>query len=151
MIFGIGTDILAARVIGTETVDGELCDLVTTAVAFPQFAEGPGEDGKAQEPEFIRIFETYAFARKDGLPRRIQILSEVPGQGPFGKEERMVYYRNVKMNEPLAAGVFSTKLPEGFTEGETGTAGAPVTPPASTTPPTTPPTIPTGAGSPGSV
>jgi hypothetical protein len=121
----VGTEVLAARVVGTETVDGEMCDVVTTAVAFPQFSDAPGEDGKQQEPEYIRIFETYAFARKDGLPRRIHIVSEVPGQGPFGNEERTVFYRHVKMNEPLEAGVFSTKLPEGFTLGGAGSSGAP--------------------------
>lgn len=134
---GIGTDIVAARVVGTETVDGEICDVVTTAVAFPQFSEAPGEDGKAQEPDFIRIFETYAFARKDGLPRRIHIVSEVPGQGPFGNEERTVFYRKVKMNEPLPAGVFNTKLPDGFTAGEVPAPSAP--PQVPTTAPTTPP------------
>jgi hypothetical protein len=132
----VGTEVLAARVVGTETVDGEMCDVVTTAVAFPQFSDAPGEDGKQQEPEYIRIFETYAFARKDGLPRRIHIVSEVPGQGPFGNEERSVFYRRVKLNEPLEAGVFSTKLPEGFTLGVAGSPGAPAP---------TPPQAPAGA------
>ena len=106
----------AARVIGTETIDGLECDIVMSAIDTTQYNEDPSsakaiKDGSA----FVRIFETAAFARIDGLPRRIEYAPEIPGQGLSGGAERVLHYSALKLSDTLDAAVFSTAVPEGFT------------------------------------
>lgn len=106
----------AARVIGTETIDGLECDIVMSAIDTTQYNEDPSsakaiKDGSA----FVRIFETAAFARIDGLPRRIEYAPEIPGQGLSGGAERVLHYSALKISDTLDAAVFSTAVPDGFT------------------------------------
>lgn len=131
-----GNELVAARVLGTEVLDGEECDLVTSAIAFRLFEDGEESQINPGPPKYARMFETVAFARKDGLPRRIHTVAEVPGLGPNGNEERTVLYTNVKVDAPLPDVAFGLAKPEGFSD---GTAAKPATPEAPSGAPATPP------------
>ncbi|MFM7260276.1 MAG: hypothetical protein ACKO3W_06690, partial [bacterium] len=79
-----GNEMVAARVIGTEVVDGEECDVVSCAIASRVFEDGAESQIDPGPTKYTRTFETVAIARVDGLPRRIHVVSEVPGRGPAG-------------------------------------------------------------------
>jgi outer membrane lipoprotein-sorting protein len=91
--------------------------LVTFAVSVPKMAEMPDPATDKPQATYFRVFETVAFARKDGLPRRLVAVSEVPGEGPLGDRELTILYRNVQVNEPIPAGTFQVRVPEGYEVG----------------------------------
>ena len=113
----INANIVAGKVVGVEKIDGEECDLVTFAVSVPKMAEMPDPATDKPQATYFRVFETVAFARKDGLPRRLVAVSEVPGEGPLGDQELTILYRNVQVNEPIPAGTFQVRVPEGYEVG----------------------------------
>jgi len=131
-----GNELVAARVLGTEVVDGEECDVVVSAIAMRLFEDGEESQINPGPPKYARTFETVAFARKDGLPRRIHVVSEIPGRGPNGNEERTALYTKVKVNGALPPVAFGLSMPEGYSDGRTAQPAAPATP---ATPPAAPP------------
>jgi len=144
-----GNEMVAARVLGTEVVDGEECDVVVSAIAMRLFEDGEESQINPGPPRFSRVFETVAFARKDGLPRRIQVVSEIPGRGPNGNEERTALYSKVKVNGALPSVAFGLAMPEGFSDGRSTPPAAPATPPAApATPPAAPATPPAAPATP---
>jgi hypothetical protein len=131
-----GNQLVAARVIGTEVVDGEECDVVVSAIASRVFQDDEATRATGGPMTYTRQFETVAFSRTDGLPRRIHVVSEVPGRGPNGNEERTALYTKVKVNGELPPVAFGLAMPEGFSDGRTAQPAAPATSPAA---PATPP------------
>lgn len=130
-------DVVAARVLGTEVVDGVECDIVVSAIVTDKINDDPSnKQSLVDGTESVRLLETTAFARTDGLPRRINLVAELPGQGHLGDEDRTTYYRSVKVNAPLVPDTFAIKVPEGFTSGAAAAKATPAasTPPAATTP-----------------
>lgn len=106
---------VAARVLGTETVDGEECDVVGSVLVVDAFMSDPSNpSGSMDQRRPVRMLETIAFARKDGLPRRIVTASENPGEGPTGAIEVTSLYSNVRFDATLDDATFAPKPPEGF-------------------------------------
>ena len=131
-----GNELVVARILGTEVLDGEECDVVACAIAYRLFEDGEESQIEPGPPKYARIFETVAVARKDGIPRRIHVVAEVPGRGPNGNEERTTLYTKVKVDAPLPSVAFGLAKPEGFSD---GTAAQPAAPAAPSGAPATPP------------
>ena len=82
--FGGGAEVVASRWIGEEIVDGTPCDLIEITKAFSaggeveeeedavEGAEAADAEAADDEPQ-IRLTETLAIARVDGLPRRVGV------------------------------------------------------------------------------
>ena len=119
---------VAARVLGTETIDGEECDVVGSVLVIDAFTSDPSGGGSMDQRKAVRMLETIAFARKDGLPRRIVTASENPGEGPYGAVEVTSLYSNVRFDATLDDAAFAPKPPEGFVEGFVAATPAPPKP-----------------------
>lgn len=144
---------VAARVVGTELVDGEECDVVATTLVLDAFMSDPSSASDSMnERKPVRMIETIAFARKDGLPRRIVTASENPGEGPYGAVELTTTYSQVRFDASIDDAVFAPKPPEGFVLARPAPPGVPTQPmvvePASEVPTQAPPPQPPAAPTP---
>jgi len=108
--------LVSCTVIGEEKLDGVDCDIVC-AVRAMKFEGMEDEDGKPMPAKEARMTETIAFARTDGLPRRIATKNEVPGED-MGNMVMTLTFTGVKADGTLDAKTFATAAPEGYKKAE---------------------------------
>ncbi|MFM7260575.1 MAG: hypothetical protein ACKO3W_08225, partial [bacterium] len=111
--------LLSAEMVGPETIDDLECDVVKTVREFDISSVIDGGEVPEGMPATAKLAETIAFARADGLPRRIlvmPIMEEMGGEGgmamPVGPT---LFWTALTANGEIADEVFSTAAPEGFT------------------------------------
>ena len=105
----------AMSVVGTETLDGVECDLVKVHRKMDP------EDAGLPEGAPAGMTETYAFARTDGLPRRVTRAGDFGPDGAEGEAGAVpmmvapaLVYTGVKANPAIDAKAFSKDVPEGY-------------------------------------
>jgi thiol-disulfide isomerase/thioredoxin len=115
--YGFGASTMkSAAIAGVETLDGVECDVVNVV---RELAMGSGEGMEGMEDlaaiPTIRMKETIAFARTDGLPRRITMMPEMDDM-PEGADFPMpvTVLTGVKVDGEMDAALFATTAPEGF-------------------------------------
>jgi thiol-disulfide isomerase/thioredoxin len=112
--------LISAHLAGTETIDDLECDVVKTVRELDMSSVlGDGEIPEGM-PATMKLAETIAFARTDGLPRQISMMPVMEEMGEDDGIAMMVGPRTtwtaVNANSELAADLFSTTPPEGFTK-----------------------------------
>ena len=106
----------AMSVVGTEMLDGVECDVVKVHRKMDPEEAGVAEGVPAG------MIETYAFARTDGLPRRITRAGDFGPDGPEGEAGAAqmlapaLVYTGVKANPAIEPKAFSRDVPEGYTK-----------------------------------
>ncbi|MFZ9879787.1 MAG: TlpA family protein disulfide reductase [Phycisphaerales bacterium] len=136
--------LVAAKLFGSEKIDGEECDVIGLVREVPidtrgmidmdGDAEGGGAQNAADEAEMAQILRVkvlLAIARADALPRRMSMMPEMPGM-PEDFEPPLTEYTAMKVNPEFPVDLFSTTAPEGFKETEPpqGMPGMPAEMPA---------------------
>ena len=101
---------VAARVIGTETIDGTECDVVRVVKNLDLQADDAGH-GKPGIVDAMRVIYEIAYARIDGFPRRIVKFDEVPT--PKSSRSTTLYSK-VRVNPALDPQVFSATPPSDY-------------------------------------
>ena len=104
---------VAATIIGEETVDGTPCDVVKI-VRSMKLDGMEDDDGKPMEPKEMRITETIAFARTDGMPRRVASATEIPGEEAMSGMNTLATFSGVKADPMMDEKTFSTATPADF-------------------------------------
>lgn len=106
--------LVAASIEGEELLDGTACDVVRTVRArmMPEFTTPDGLKIPVRE---MRMIETVAYARTDGLPRRASMKIEMEGQPPEDMVE-VATFTGVKANPTLDESTFATSAPDGYTK-----------------------------------
>ena len=112
-------EVLGARVIAIEELDGQTCDVVELyeSKAVISFSDTNGA------PEIVderRYTVTTHFARSDGMPRRV-VTRDLPGPGdsPAGMTTLTTHYMNMTVNPGFEAAYFSAVPPAGYTRRNT--------------------------------
>lgn len=104
--------LVAAAVVGQETLDGTACDVVRSVRARMM----PGldlADGTKIPPREMRLVEVVAYARADGLARRASLVVELEGV-PSDGLEGVATFTGVRANPPVDDATFATGVPEGY-------------------------------------
>jgi len=104
----LGPVVLAATITGTETIDGVECDVVRAVHNLDVYADDTG-GGKPGIVDAKRMVVVVAYARVDGLPRRISQVEEGTNTSRIVTE-----FTQVKAAPKLDAATFSTVPPAGF-------------------------------------
>jgi len=104
----LGPVVLAATVTGTETIDGVECDVVRAVHNLDVYADDTG-GGKPGIVDAKRMVVVVAYARTDGLPRRISQVEEGTNTSRI-----VTSFTQVKVGPKLDAATFSTVPPAGF-------------------------------------
>ena len=104
---------VAATIIGEETVDGTPCDVVKI-VRSMKLDGMEDDDGKPMEAKEMRITETIAFARADGMPRRVASATEIPGEEAMSGMNTLATFSGVKADPMMDEKTFSTAAPADF-------------------------------------
>jgi len=108
----------SAALDGVATLDGVECDVVKVVREF-NMGSVEGMEGMEEMGEIptIRMKETIAFARTDGLPRSITMMPEMDDM-PEGAEFPMpvTLLTGVKVDAEVDAALFTMTPPEGFTK-----------------------------------
>ncbi len=106
-------DIVGARILRTEELDGQTCDVVEVFKSQNVVAEG---DTTTEVVDEIRYTETIHYARSDGMPRRVELrmLSGPEGTITPGETTTMHYW-GVVMNPEFAPSFFRAEPPAGYT------------------------------------
>jgi hypothetical protein len=110
-------DLVGARILRTEELDGQACDVVEVFKSQNVVAEADGAAaGNTEVVDEIRYIETIHYARSDGMPRRVEIrmLSGPDGAITPGETTTMHYW-GVVMNPEFAPSYFRAEPPEGYT------------------------------------
>jgi thiol-disulfide isomerase/thioredoxin len=112
--------LLSAELVGPETIDDLECDVVKAVRELDMSSVIDGGEVPEGMPRTLKLAETIAFARADGLPRRISVM---PVMEEMGGEDGMavmagptLFWTALTANGDIAAEVFSTMPPEGFTK-----------------------------------
>ena len=115
--------LLSAEMVGPETIDDLECDVVKIVRELDMSSVIDGGEMPEGIPTKMRLAETIAFARADGLPRRISVM---PVMDQMGGEDGMavmavmagptLFWTALTANGEIADEVFSTTPPEGFTK-----------------------------------
>jgi thiol-disulfide isomerase/thioredoxin len=112
--------LISAELVGPETIDDLECDVVKTVRELDMSSVVGGGEVPEGMPPTLKLAETIAFARADGLPRRISMM---PVMEEMGGEDGMavmagptMFWTALTANGDLADEVFSTAAPEGFTK-----------------------------------
>ncbi len=108
---------VAFTVVGEETLDGQPCDVVRR-VRTMQLEGMQDDSGKAIAGPELRITEVVAFARQDGLPRRVQSRTEMKGDDSMPAMTTVVTYTGVKADPALSEASFATAAPAGYKKAE---------------------------------
>ncbi len=109
--------VVSAAVDGVVTLDGVECDVVKVVREFKMSAGGGIEGTEDAADITMRLKETIAFARADGLPRSITMMpemEEMEGMPEFPMPVTLL--TGVKVNPEVDAALVSTAAPEGFTK-----------------------------------
>ena len=101
--------IVAAKVTGTETIDGVECDIVQMVKSRDVYADDAG-NGIPGIIDVQRMFVEVAYARLDGFPRRV--VQQVDAEGSAKVTAR---FAKVVVNGAVDAAMFSVTPPAGFT------------------------------------
>ena len=120
---GEAPKLVGATVVGEETLDGTPCDVVR-CVRTMKLDVMEDEDGKPAAPREMRMTETIAFARADGLPRRVMSKTEVPGEEMMAAMSTTVTYTGVKADPAADEKTFAVAAPAGYTKAEAPAAPA---------------------------
>jgi thiol-disulfide isomerase/thioredoxin len=108
---------VAATIVGEETLDGTPCDVVKVVRSMK--LEGmEDDDGKPLPASEMRITETIAFARTDGLPRRVATAAEIPGQEAMSGMNTTATFNGVKADPTMDEKTFSTAAPADYKKQE---------------------------------
>jgi len=108
---------VAFTIVGEETLDGQACDVVRRVRSMQ--LEGMQDDsGKAVPGPELRVTEVVAFARQDGLPRRVQSRTEVKGDDSMPAMTTVATYTGVKADPALTDAAFATAVPDGYKKAE---------------------------------
>jgi thiol-disulfide isomerase/thioredoxin len=108
---------VAFTVVGEETLDGQPCDVVRR-VRTMQLEGMQDDSGKPVAGPELRITEVVAFARQDGLPRRVQSRTEMKGDDSMPAMTTVVTYTGVKVDPALTDASFATAAPAGYKKAE---------------------------------
>ena len=122
--------LVGLAIVGEETVDGTPCD-VLKAVRTVKLEGMEDDEGKPMSGKEMRIVETVAFARADGLPRRVASVTEIPGEEAMAGMDTVTTFTAVKVDPAFDAASFSTKAPDGYAKQDgpkADDAGAPPEP-----------------------
>jgi thiol-disulfide isomerase/thioredoxin len=76
------------------------------------------DDGKALPASEMRITDTIAFARTDGLPRRVASAAEIPGEEAMSGMNTTATFNGVKADPTMDEKTFSTATPAGYKKQE---------------------------------
>jgi len=111
--------IVRAALDGVVTLDGVECDVLKVVREMKMSPDDGMEAGEGMEDlaavPTLRIKETIAFARTDGLPRSITMMPEMddfPDMGEFPVPITLL--SGVKVDPELEGALLSTAAPEGF-------------------------------------
>ena len=115
--------LVGATMVGEENLDGTACDVVR-CVRTMKLDVMEDEDGKPAAPREMRMTETIAFARTDGLPRRVMSKTEVPGEEAMAAMSTTVTFSGVKADPAADDKTFATAAPAGYTKAEPPAAPA---------------------------
>jgi thiol-disulfide isomerase/thioredoxin len=108
---------VAATIVGEETLDGTPCDVVKVVRSMK--LEGmEDDDGKPLPASEMRITDTIAFARTDGLPRRVASAAEIPGEEAMSGMNTTATFNGVKADPTMDEKTFSTATPAGYKKQE---------------------------------
>ena len=107
--------VTAAAIIGEETIDGQLCDIVRISNSID--LGSPDEEG---EENSIMMTTTYTFsaARSDSFPRKFSKSLMVNGESDMASLLVTYQYSNVKLDPTLDASMFATAPPDGYSKAE---------------------------------
>ena len=117
--------IVAAKLAGTETIDGVECDVVQMVKSRDVYADDAG-DGKPGIVDVQRMYVEVAYARIDGFPRRV--VQQVDAEG---SPKVTASFAKVVVNGAVDAAMFSATPPEGYTNAAPPPAPKPASKPAS--------------------
>ena len=115
---------LVLELAGTATVDDLECDLVKVGREIEIGVVGGGDDPAETTAQKIPVVEIIAFARADGLPRRVSMGMPVADEGGDGagagaaQAGPVVTISALKTNPKLDDAQFSFAQPAGFTKVE---------------------------------
>ena len=106
--------IIGARILGTEELDGQICDVVEFFIERPKVSMT--EDGAPGDVVGRGLAtETIHYARSDSLPRRIVRQEiETPDTPGVGGDRITMNYAKIVLNPGYAAEFFDAKPPAGF-------------------------------------
>ncbi len=106
--------IIGARILGTEELDGQICDVVEFFIERPKVSMT--EEGAPGEVVGRGLaIETIHYARSDSLPRRIVRQEiETPDTPGVGGDRITMNYAKIVLNPGYAAEFFDAKPPAGF-------------------------------------
>ena len=112
--------LLSAEMVGPETIDDLECDVVKTVRELDMSSVIGGGEVPEGMPSTLKLAETVAFARADGLPRRISVMPVMEemggGDGMAVMAGPTLFWTALTANGDIADEVFSTAVPEGFTK-----------------------------------
>jgi len=109
--------LVAATIVGEETLDGTPCDVIKV-VRSMKLEGGEDDEGKPVPAKEMRISETIAFARTDGLPRRVASATEIPGEEAMSGMNTTATFNGVKADPTLDDKTFATAAPAGYKKQE---------------------------------
>jgi len=107
---------LVLELAGTVTVDDLECDLLKVVREIEIGVVGGGEDPAEMTMQKIPLAELIAFARADGLPRRVSMGVPLPGEDavPGMPAGPVVTITALKLNPNLEEAQFAMVKPEGY-------------------------------------
>ena len=107
---------LVLELAGTATIDDLECDLVKVVREIEIGVMGGGDDAMEMAPQKIPMAEIIAFARADGLPRRVNMGVPLPGDDAAGAMPPgpVVTITALKLNPKLEEAQFAMVKPEGY-------------------------------------
>ncbi len=106
--------IIAANIIGEETIDGQPCDMVRILRSIDL---GTSDDGD-EKPSTMTMTDILSIARSDSFPRRLSQKMAVNGEDQMANLAVSYQYSNVKLDPALDASMFATTPPAGYVKGE---------------------------------
>ena len=106
--------IIAANIIGEETIDGQPCDMVRILRSIDL---GTSDDGD-EKPSTMTMTVNLSIARADSFPRRLSQKMAVNGEDQMTNLAVSYQYSNVKLDPALDASMFATTPPAGYVKGE---------------------------------
>ncbi len=107
--------VVAATMIGEETIDGQLCDMVRILRSIDL---GTSDDGGDEMPSTMTTTASLSVARSDNFPRRMTQTMAINGEDQMANLAMSYQYSNVKLDPTLEASMFSTTPPAGYVKGE---------------------------------
>jgi len=106
--------IIAANILGEETIDGQPCDMVRILRSIDL---GTSDDGD-EKPSTMTMTDILSIARADSFPRRLSQKMAVNGEDQMANLAVSYQYSNVKLDPALDASMFATTPPAGYVKGE---------------------------------